>query len=365
MTLCYYVTGHGFGHAIRTAQVLKALPADMPIIVKTTVPERLFREELRGREFRYIHAEYDCGCVQPDSVTILKRESLDRYAAIAARNRTILSAEASFLRDNAVSVVVTDISPFPLEAAQLAGIPAIAATNFTWYDIYKPFVETAADESMLAEIAAQYGMATVALISGLHTPTTTLPFPVVEHVPLTARKGVRRRTELDTFLNGHPSPAISTSALHIGLLYMGTWGLDIDWDVVERIPGWRFVTYDALPRPLTNVTLLSRDQWIYADVVASVDAVISKVGYGTVTDSIANSVPQVHLPRRDFVEYDALVAGMDLWGGRVEMSEAEFIAGQWDTALASALNVTMNPNAFRTDGAEVIARRIVEMAGRQ
>ena len=55
--LCYYVTGHGFGHAVRTTQILKALPPDLPLVIKTTAPERLFREELPEREFEYLAAE--------------------------------------------------------------------------------------------------------------------------------------------------------------------------------------------------------------------------------------------------------------------------------------------------------------------
>ena len=42
---------------------------------------------------------------------------------------------------------------------------------------------------------------------------------------------------------------------------------------------------------------LSRREWAYADVAASVDAVISKPGYGTVTECIANSVPFIYVPR--------------------------------------------------------------------
>ena len=91
--LCYYVTGHGFGHAIRTTQILKALPPELPFILKTTAPERLFREELPGRGFEYIHAEYDCGCLQSDSVTVLRRETLTCYAEIARRNHERLPEE--------------------------------------------------------------------------------------------------------------------------------------------------------------------------------------------------------------------------------------------------------------------------------
>ncbi len=63
MTVCYYVTGHGYGHAIRTLQILKALPAGVRILLKTTVPARIFQDDLPGRDITVLPAEYDCGCV--------------------------------------------------------------------------------------------------------------------------------------------------------------------------------------------------------------------------------------------------------------------------------------------------------------
>jgi len=352
MTLCYYVTGHGYGHAIRTAQVLKALPASLPLMIKTTVPQQLFREELLNRSFDYYYAEYDSGCIQPDSVTILKRETLDRFATINAENRKRLDSEIQFLVDHGVRLVVSDVPSFPLMAARAAGIPAVATTNFTWCDIYNDYVETEADQALIQDMAMQYGAASLALISDLHLPTTTSVFPHVEHVPLTVRKGVSRRAELDRRIDNNR---------HLGLLYLGTWGLDIDWAAVESLVDWRFLSYEPTPRKFRNVDLVSRQEWMYEDIVASVDAMICKVGYGAVTDCIGNSTPMVHLPRRDFIEYSVLVAGMDRWGGRVELSELDFVAGRWKPALDTALRVEMRADAFRTDGAQVIASRLLQL----
>ena len=83
MTICYYITGHGFGHSVRAAQVIRALPGDQRLIIKTTAPPSFFREELPGREFALIRDEFDCGVLQTDSVTVRPRETLDRYAQIA------------------------------------------------------------------------------------------------------------------------------------------------------------------------------------------------------------------------------------------------------------------------------------------
>ena len=359
MTLCYYVTGHGYGHAIRTTQVINALPPQIPVILKTTVPQRLLQEELRNRVFETIVAEYDCGCVQPDSVTILRRETLDRYREIARASDSALESEVRFLRERGVTVVASDVPAFPIQAAHEAGIPSAVTSNFTWHDIYRDYAETEADRAMVDRMAAQYALATVALISPMETPTILSLFPRIERVPLTARIGWRCRPALYRELHGKGAPA----GARLGLLYLGTWGLDIDWGAVESFRDWYFVTYDPLPRPVANVALLDRRAWPYADTVASVDAMICKVGYGTTTDCIANGTPMIHLPRRDFAEYRALTAGMDRWGGRVELSEADFIAGRWRAALDASTRVEMDPAAFAVDGARVVAGRLALLAG--
>lgn len=350
--LCYYVTGHGFGHAIRTTQVLKALPPDLPFILKTTAPERLFREELPGRKFEYISAEYDCGCLQSDSVTVLRRETMTRYSEISLANLKRLPDEIAFLRERGVRCVASDVPSFPLRAARDAGVPGVAVANFTWHDIYAEYVQTSEDSDLLAQMAAEYGMATLACLTPLAVSTVGDVFPVSERVPLVARRGYPIRTEVTASLGISPGKKLA-------LLYLGNWGLTIDWQALEQLNEWAFL----VDRPLTqtapeNVRVFDPTLWRYADVAASVDAVVSKAGYGTLTECIANSVPLIYLPRHGFAEHDALVMGMNKWCGGVEICEADFFAGSWGQALSTAFAARPNPTIYPTNGAEVIANRL-------
>ncbi len=347
--LCYYVTGHGFGHAIRTTQILKSLPPGLPFIVKTTAPERLFREELPGRAFEYVAAEYDCGCLQSDSVSVLRRETLTRYGEIARRNDTHLPEEAAFLKERGVRCVASDIPSFPLRAAREAGIPGVAVGNFTWHDIYSEYAETPEDAALLSQMAEEYALATAGLITPLHLPTMPLLFPNIENVPLVARRGRPIRETLGI-----------APDKRLALLYLGGWGLEINWAALEGFPDWVFLLDRAAPQLASNVRVFNPGIWRYADVAASVNAVVSKAGYGTVTECIANSVPLIYLPRHGFAEHEALVLGMKKWGGGVEITEQAFHAGDWQGALEAALTVSLNPNAFAVNGAEVIARKLEE-----
>ena len=354
MALCYYITGHGFGHAIRSIQVIKSLPPGLPLILKTTAPERLFREELPGRAFTYVSAEYDCGCLQSDSVTVLRRETLTRYAEIARANAARLPEEVSFLGEHGVRCVASDVPPFPLHAAREAGVPGVAVANFTWHDIYSEYVETDADAALLRQMAAEYVAATLACLTPLNVPTVGDVFPTIERVPLVARRGQPSREAL---AEAHGIPRDK----HVALLYLGGWGLDIHWPALGQWMDWVFLVDSPLPQPIANVRAFDARHWRYADVAASVDAVVSKAGYGTLTECIANSVPLIYLPRYGFREHEALVLGMNRWGGGIEISEAAFFAGGWGAALRSALAVHPDSNAFPINGADVIAKRLVEL----
>lgn len=351
--LCYYITGHGFGHAIRATQVIQALPLDLPLIIKTTAPEWLFREELKGRKFEYVAAEYDCGCLQSDSVTVLRRETLTRYAEIARRNAMRLPEEIAFLRESGIRCIASDVPSFPLFAAREAGIPSVAVANFTWHDIYSEYVETDEDAVLLRQMASEYAVATVACITPLSVPTVGDVFPHCEYVPLVARRGTPKRGALAKAL-GIPIDK------RLALLYLGGWGLDIDWPALEQWNDWVFLLDRPLPQAVSNVCAFDANQWPYADVAASVDAVVSKAGYGTLTECIANFVPLIYLPRSGFVEHEALVLGMKEWGGGVEISEAAFFAGEWGRALRSVLSARPDSNVFATNGAEVIAQKLME-----
>lgn len=356
MTICYYATSHGYGHAIRTSQVIKALPVreGLRLMIRTLAPETIFREEL-ARPFEYCPAEFDCGCLQSDSVTVLPRETLDRYAAISARSYATLDDEVALLRREGVTVVVCDIPSFPLLAASRAGIPGVAISNFTWHEIYEEYAASDADRDLLATMAREYATAAVALVTPLGTPGILQRFPRIEHIPIIARKGVAVRERINAFLGPRVTP-------HIAMLYVGLWGLDVAWNAVERLQGWTFFTYEDVPGRAANVVTIPRREWPPADVAASVDAVVSKPGYGTITECMANSVPLVYIPRAQFAEYAGLVDGMDRWGGAVQLSTDAFSRGDWSASLAAALASTPDPTAFDTTGASVAARHIMEVA---
>lgn len=351
-TLCYYVTGHGYGHAVRSSQVIAAVPKDVRVIVRTVAPEHIFRSDA-GRDFDYLPAEFDCGCLQLDSVHVKRRETLDLYARIAARNRENLGAEIAFLERERVDLVASDIPSFPLLAAREAGRPGFAVTNFTWHDIYSEYVEMDSDRALLHGIGEEYRAATAGLITPLATPGTPALFERTVDIPIIARRGVKRPQELRERLGLSPGSPVA-------FLYFGIWGLDLDWTALADLAPWVFLSREDMPGLPQNVIPLDSLGWSYSDIAASVDVVVAKTGYGTVSQCIADGVPLVYIPREDFIEHAALVKGMEPWGGAVALSLRDFTAGLWRDALAQALSVTINYDVYAVNGAESAVKCMLE-----
>ena len=119
----------------------------LPVHIRTAAPRWLFDLTVRG-PFTLTAVDTDPGVVQHDSLSLDAAETVRRATRLrgalpelaAARSRRAAASSTP-------AFVVADIPPLGLEAARLAGVPAIAIGNFTWDWIYRdyPGGEAAAD----------------------------------------------------------------------------------------------------------------------------------------------------------------------------------------------------------------------------
>jgi hypothetical protein len=355
MRICYYVTAHGFGHGVRVSAICGHFSPDVTLLFRTMLPRLFFEEEVK-RPFEYHPAEFDCGCIQSDSVTVDVAATVETYSAIALRNAGLLDAEARWLTDNRVDGVVTDMPPFPLEAAARAGMPSAIATNFTWHDIYLDYVKQCPSFGPVVEkIRQQYCMAGLFLVTEAPMPMTWIPRP--RPVPVVGRAGVDKRKEIAAVYGIEPGK-------RLGLIYTGTFGMDkVRWKDLERFTEWEFLGVIPLPVGVRNYRVVSKTQFRYQDLSASVDVVVSKVGYGTYAESVLHGVPLVYLPRADFAEFPALESGLTAWGHAYRLTEEDFNALRWQGALAAAVD-RPRPQPWPNVGARQCAEQFEAFFGR-
>jgi hypothetical protein len=349
MNLIYYVTSHGYGHGVRTVAICNAFSPDVRITFRTTLPEAFFREEMR-RDFAYEPASFDCGCVQKDGITTAIEQTLMTYRKIARENEPLLDQEVRWCRDRGADIIASDITPFAFDVARGCGIPSVAVTNFTWYDIYEEYVrlfpEYAPD---LEKIRSQYASATLALALD---PALPMPFfKKQKAVPPVGRSGRNRRAEIVRKYGLGPDK-------HLGLVYFGHYGMSrIDWRKLSDFSGWEFFGVCDLPGAPSNYRCIPKSDFPYEDLAASADCMVGKIGYGAVAEAMLHGTPMLYLPRENFAEYPTLDASVRSWGGGYPLSTAAFLSLDWKETLAAVVK-NGRPEPVRSDGARICAETI-------
>jgi len=350
-----YVSGHGFGHATRTAEVLRVVRAaepEMPLTVVGVAPEGLFRQAVPG-EVRFRSLECDVGIVQADALRIDEVGTGERCRAFALGFENLIRSEERWLRHSGARVVVGDIPPLAFSAAVRAGIASIGLANFSWDWVYRHM--GLPDAASVA--AGAYGHTT--LLLELPFAGDLGAFPRREPIPLVARRprvpGAEGRRRLG--LEGPP----------LILLSFGGLGLDgMDMAALEALDQYRFVMTGRWAGLPANATALAPERLEaaglgYEDLVAAAEVVVTKPGYGIVSDAIGAGTRLVYTERGDFPEYPILVREMARYLPCAHVSNEELLAGRLGAGLQAALDQPF-PAPPDLGGASVAARRILETA---
>jgi hypothetical protein len=94
-----------------------------------------------------------------------------------------------------------------------------------------------------------------------------------------------------------------------------------------------------------------------------VDAVVSKPGYGIISECIANDTALLYTSRGQFAEYDVLVREMPRYLRCRFITQEHLLAGRWQESLDALIEQPAPPDRPRTDGAQVVAEIIAGSAG--
>jgi L-arabinokinase len=367
--IVFYTSGHGFGHASRDIEIVNALgrlASSAGVHVRTSAARWLF-DLTTTTPIEFTTVECDTGIVQIDSLRLDADESIRRADAFHAELDERAAREAAFLRSVGARVVVGDIPPLAFAAAARAGVPSIALGNFTWDWIYAGYPEQLASApSLLPRIWKAYAQADVALRLPMHGGFEA--FRRVEDVPFVTRHARRSREDVRNAL-------CLPHDLALVLVSFGGYGLEkLDLRRVSDALDIGLVATTAYPHaPLVDrhghrlwtvgEIDLYRCGFRYEDLVHAVDVVATKPGYGIIAECIANDTAMLYTSRGQFVEYDVMVEEMPRYLRSAFISNDDLAAGRWAPALERLFAQPALPERPRTDGADLVARRILEYLG--
>ena len=101
----------------------------------------------------------------------------------------------------------------------------------------------------------------------------------------------------------------------------------------------------------------------YEDLVAAADVVVSKPGYGIVSECVANDTALLYTSRGRFIEYDLFVAEMPRILRCRYISPDDLRAGRWAEAIDALMAQPAPPERPAVNGADVAAQEVIAMAG--
>ena len=354
LTIAWFITPHGFGHAARASAVMLALEQILPVRFEifTRVPEWFFRES-HLENFGYHDCLTDIGLAQATSLSEDLPETLNRLENFLPFQQSNLENLASQVRTLGCRMIVCDIAPLGIAVAATAGLPSVLVENFTWDWIYTGYL--AAEPQFIKYIKllrdwferADAHIQTEPVCAPGPNHLTTFP---VSRPVLTPRSEIRARLDI-------PAGA------RVVLITMG--GIQTSFNFLEKLQQIRDVDFvipggnsQALTR--ANLHLLPHHSGFYhPDLVAASDAIVGKLGYSTLAEAYLAGTPYGFIPRAQFRESQAMKPFVLEQMGGIEISETSYVDGTWiDQVLA--LLAGRSENIDRPNGAGQIARYLLD-----
>lgn len=287
MKILWYVSSHGWGHGARQRELIRVFRLKYPdthITVASDVPMWFWE----GSKIDSIVAG------SPSPIVVEKDGGID-LKATRAHFHLFAEHSSSYLKTEVgrqlllkPDLVISDIDPLPVKAAGVNSIPALGIGNFTWDWIIK---------EMFPDMAAE-----AAIVSDMYHHGTYLKLPMSpDHSPF-------RSTVNIPLLRGGPpgNPDKVRDLLPTGNICLVALR-EIPQGVELSLPD-NFYAVSCLPKPVHRICYnitpseLADVGATFADLVAACDVLLTKPGYGIVSQILTMGKKAVLLTGRKFPE---------------------------------------------------------------
>lgn len=292
------ISGHGFGHVAQTAPILNWLHQLLPqlrITVLSSTPLAHLRTRIHA-PFTHLPSEGDIGMMMSSPLDVLIEESRTAYCNFHADWSVRINEEARLLNALGADYVFSNVGYLPLAGAQHAGIPNAALCSLNWADIYRHYC---GEDDIAAQIQSCYAHADAFLRATPGMAMDDLPNLVI--VPPLAATGTNRRAELNRRLDlsvGEKLVLVSLGGI-TSRLPIETW---------PRIKGVHWLVQENWQVQHPDAVILESLQMDFCDLLASIDALLCKPGYGSYVEAASSGIPVLYVNRADWPEAPALNA---------------------------------------------------------
>lgn len=352
------ISGHGYGHAAQVVPVLNALGVLVPdatAILRTTVPASFFHNRLAIR-WELSPGQQDIGCIQDGPLKIDIDATWTAHERFHGTWEARLSNEVAAMQAAAPALVIADTPYLAIEAGSRAQIPTVALASFTWDLVLKEYCHATnnSHQRLIQHIRGSYAKA--------HTALRITPAPKIDAFS----------SMIDIGPIGNPASSerdrlASALALASGekTVLVGFGGIpltSLPLTHIEALRPYRFLVDGPVPPGYSRAHSIQTLPFSFRTLLASVDVIMTKPGYGTIIEAVALQQPVVYVRRYNFADEAPLVDYLHRYGRGIELPFADFTAGRWETALQQVLATqTLSlppPPTGAAEAATIIAQQL-------
>ena len=351
------ISGHGYGHAAQVVPVLNTLGTLVPgltAVLRTTVPSSFFRDRL-AIQWELSPAQQDIGCIQDGPLKI------DINATWAAHQRfheiweARLSNEVAVMQATSPALIIADTPYLAIEAGFRAQIPTVALASITWDLVLKEYCHASdnSHQQLIQGIRGSYAKAFIALRI---TPAPRIDvFSNIIDIGTIASPTSPERDRLASAI------ALAPNERTVLVGFGGVPLTSLPLEQMEPLRHYRFLFDGPVPPGYSRIHSTETLPFSFKTLLASVDVIMTKPGYGTIVEAVALQQPVVYVRRYNFADEPPLVDYLHRYGRGVELSIDDFTRGRWEPTLLQALaspvpSLPPPPSTGAAEAAEVIVR---------
>lgn len=329
--IAFFISPHGFGHAARAASVMEALAeieSSLQFDIFTTVPDWFFADS-NSFAFQCHCLETDIGLVQKTPFQEDLPATVQKLKKFLPFNQSRIAAVAEKIRNLKCQMVVCDIAPMGIRVAKEAGVPSVLIENFTWDWIYQGYEEEGFNE-FDAYLKSIFAEATCHIQTQPICQPKSVDFtadPASRKIKSSSRR-IRQRLGLSDSCK-----VVMITAGGVPKSYGFIDKLKTRTDIHFIIPG-----ASESENIQNNLILLPENSnYYHPDLINAADAIIGKIGYGTIAEIYHAGVPFGYSARTHYRESKPLVNFVENHMSGFAIGESEFQNGDWIHRLQDLL----------------------------
>ncbi|AXR64557.1 glycosyltransferase family 1 [Leptospira mayottensis 200901122] len=367
MKITYYVSGHGFGHISRSMEIILYLLRSFSEleIDLVTVREKflttlsLSEEDSKNLErLRVRKKVVDVGMIQKDSLSIDIPATEENLKEFDLKKRYIQISEIDSCLDFETELIISDSASLPFMVADKIKIPSLFVGNFTWDFIYSGYAkESPIFERTAKVLYEEYYHATFGLLLPFACPAPSL----ADHkqIGLVGRRPYLNKEAAKEFFQ------LPKDKIHL-LFSFGAYGVETSRFHWECFDSEKYtIVLSGTDFDFTQIPKKQRDGIIqlsgvhYPDLLTACDYVITKPGYGIMSESVYAKTPLLYTDRGNFPEVPYLRRSLNEEIPSAYISNEELFSFRFDPSIVNVLSWKGKPSSlFQRDGREDVKHAV-------